>query len=756
AIYGHETVEGGVLLYMTKMQRYKRLKMTEVNSHLTCVLCGGYLIDATTIVECLHSFCKTCIVRYLESSKFCPICDVMVHKKRPLQRIRSDPTLQDIVYKIVPGLFKEEMKRRREFYEKNQTEETSKIQDPATEGPRIIISPDEKISLSLELCPYGVPLEDESDGLDDNSKLRDRRNLLCPASMTVAHLKKFLRLKYSLPSRYQVDVCHGKETLCDNYTVMDIAYISWWKRKEVMKLYYSIYENPAKRMRLEIPVPLKTHAKILASTPRVTQHESIPQSLQIDDDLTTTKSTARSSQCSSSSTPISRSPLGQCSSSSTPTSRSHPGQCSTSFTPTSRSHPGQCPKQTTCASLSDHCEASSSKHSQVEPSRTERDSTSPTHTPQTEQCCITFTSQASRPLHNPPSQNVTSKPSPTVTTGQCFESLKSPHKDDGCDIAMSSETQTQCEGYGVKNSGCSPVPVLSQKMDGADEECSMVTANAATNTDRAIAATEIDLDEAVVYDINHSVSSDNVSVTENETVKENLTPDHATCSNNSPDCTILPNDQPETVKLTSPELQKSAENVVLSDETSEAETEDYENIGIKKINKKNIEDTESSNVDENRNQKLQNDAHTQTDSDTLPESRVVSQPNTVLRETKCTETAQTQTSFLPNSQITQTVSVSQQTTSSPERKLDCTHNKYRQSNSEETNAQSPDTDDTLKVVVEEIPSPNLPIALENRVKYMEQSECHFSPTVNGFYKDSSDKITANVKQEVIDCGTETS
>lgn len=33
------------------------VKLTDVNSSLTCSLCKGYLIDATTISECLHS-CK--------------------------------------------------------------------------------------------------------------------------------------------------------------------------------------------------------------------------------------------------------------------------------------------------------------------------------------------------------------------------------------------------------------------------------------------------------------------------------------------------------------------------------------------------------------------------------------------------------------------------------------------------------------------------------------------------------------------------
>lgn len=43
------------------MHRTTRIKITELNPHLMCVLCGGYFIDATTIVECLHS-CKSVII----------------------------------------------------------------------------------------------------------------------------------------------------------------------------------------------------------------------------------------------------------------------------------------------------------------------------------------------------------------------------------------------------------------------------------------------------------------------------------------------------------------------------------------------------------------------------------------------------------------------------------------------------------------------------------------------------------------------
>ena len=35
----------------------RSMKIQDLNPHIMCVLCGGYLVDATTIVECLHS-CK--------------------------------------------------------------------------------------------------------------------------------------------------------------------------------------------------------------------------------------------------------------------------------------------------------------------------------------------------------------------------------------------------------------------------------------------------------------------------------------------------------------------------------------------------------------------------------------------------------------------------------------------------------------------------------------------------------------------------
>lgn len=101
---------------MTKSQAEPKLLLCDLNQYITCNLCNGYLIDAVSITECLHPFCKSCIVKYLEDKYNCPSCGILIHQSHPLNYISSDRTLQDIVYKVVPDLKKKERKLREDFY----------------------------------------------------------------------------------------------------------------------------------------------------------------------------------------------------------------------------------------------------------------------------------------------------------------------------------------------------------------------------------------------------------------------------------------------------------------------------------------------------------------------------------------------------------------------------------------------------------------------------------------------------------------
>nr|XP_034342216.1 polycomb group RING finger protein 6-like [Arvicanthis niloticus] len=93
--------------------------LSQLTPYISCSVCKGYLIDAATITECLHTFCKSCIVKHFEQSNRCPKCDIVVHEAKPHKNLRMDPQLQNIVYKLVPGLEEKEKKQRSEFYKEN-------------------------------------------------------------------------------------------------------------------------------------------------------------------------------------------------------------------------------------------------------------------------------------------------------------------------------------------------------------------------------------------------------------------------------------------------------------------------------------------------------------------------------------------------------------------------------------------------------------------------------------------------------------
>nr|XP_053631638.1 polycomb group RING finger protein 3-like isoform X2 [Cherax quadricarinatus]XP_053631639.1 polycomb group RING finger protein 3-like isoform X2 [Cherax quadricarinatus]XP_053631640.1 polycomb group RING finger protein 3-like isoform X2 [Cherax quadricarinatus]XP_053631642.1 polycomb group RING finger protein 3-like isoform X2 [Cherax quadricarinatus] len=82
----------------------RRIKLRTLNEHIVCAICSGYLVDATTVTECLHTFCKSCLVKHLEERNTCPTCDIVIHQSHPLNYISFDRTMQDIVCKLVPLL----------------------------------------------------------------------------------------------------------------------------------------------------------------------------------------------------------------------------------------------------------------------------------------------------------------------------------------------------------------------------------------------------------------------------------------------------------------------------------------------------------------------------------------------------------------------------------------------------------------------------------------------------------------------------
>lgn len=258
----------------------RRCPLRSLNEMITCKICHGYLVDATTVTECLHTFCKSCIVKHLEDSNVCPECEAMIHQSHPLDYIAFDRTMQDLVYKIVPDLEAGEYKRERKFYAerglpcpKDQALEQESEEKRAAEAEAAMTPDantnmdfhrfDEQVNLLLE-CKY---LEEESNGNNNTQRGSDKKDrkkdsdektqsknepitknppmlkrkfLRCSSLATVTHLKKFIAKKLlTTMDRYKdVDILCNDEPLYKDHT-LKFVYVTRWRTKDPpMRLHY--------------------------------------------------------------------------------------------------------------------------------------------------------------------------------------------------------------------------------------------------------------------------------------------------------------------------------------------------------------------------------------------------------------------------------------------------------------------------------------------------------------------------------------
>ncbi|XP_059803233.1 polycomb group RING finger protein 6 isoform X3 [Hypanus sabinus] len=186
--------------------------LADVNPYILCPICGGYFIDATTITECLHTFCKSCIVKHFDNSNRCPKCNIIVHQTQPLYNIRLDRKLQDIVYKLVPNLESSEKRRLHEFYRERGLEVPKPVvQVPGNSKVRRIRSLSKKLSLCV--APPGDPLPHldiclvlEFIGADlgiGEYKPLQKKYVRVSEEATIRHVEKFIRMKLELDPIYR-------------------------------------------------------------------------------------------------------------------------------------------------------------------------------------------------------------------------------------------------------------------------------------------------------------------------------------------------------------------------------------------------------------------------------------------------------------------------------------------------------------------------------------------------------------------------
>ncbi|KAG7280310.1 hypothetical protein CRUP_026851 [Coryphaenoides rupestris] len=218
----------------------------EFNHFITCFLCGGYLIKPATVTSASFlpaPVCKSCIVQHFEENNDCPTCGVQVHETNPLEMLRLDNTLEEIIFKLVPGLREKEEEEEAEFWKKNQTAEADSLtyprrvytqgcagggededddEDNDRGGDEDYHRSDPQIAICLD-CLHG-------NGQAAENTVADlmKRFIRCSSRVTVGTIKKFLSLKLKLPSSYELDVLCNGEIMGRDHT-LEFIYMTRWR-----------------------------------------------------------------------------------------------------------------------------------------------------------------------------------------------------------------------------------------------------------------------------------------------------------------------------------------------------------------------------------------------------------------------------------------------------------------------------------------------------------------------------------------------
>lgn len=115
-------VKSSESLFIQPKDRHVRISLENVRDNISCKICHGVLRDAYTLRECIHSFCRICLLALIEeeeeagSRPQCPRCETAIGFY-PLEHIQPDPVLQALADKLVPALVVKDIELEVEFFE---------------------------------------------------------------------------------------------------------------------------------------------------------------------------------------------------------------------------------------------------------------------------------------------------------------------------------------------------------------------------------------------------------------------------------------------------------------------------------------------------------------------------------------------------------------------------------------------------------------------------------------------------------------
>ena len=224
---------------MHPRQQVFKIKPSLINEHFQCGICQGYIIDATTITDCLHSFCKSCIVHFLKTVDHrCPTCNSNL--KNDLERsIKSDSFLQRLIYKLIPNLLENEIERRDRFYFNENLNTELIISNKTLLNVKLSHYVDKSASVK-NLIDFEKENQTKTVESAATSAANTTKYIQCMAQTPVAIISKLIRNKYDIPTHFKIKLTYQGHRLDDSESLIQVYTSFILSKDELLHINYEI------------------------------------------------------------------------------------------------------------------------------------------------------------------------------------------------------------------------------------------------------------------------------------------------------------------------------------------------------------------------------------------------------------------------------------------------------------------------------------------------------------------------------------
>ncbi len=198
---------------------------TKLIEFLKCPLCKGFYRTPYTINECMHTFCKSCIIKwYAESNQreTCPVCDTKIGG-RPLDCLIFDNNLSSLIDILFPQFEEIDKKNTKALYAAFREagdplpgdEDEVKLQKP---------------SLKISIIPENsLP----------NRETKYRGTLLVQKNLDIDTIKVIISQKNNLTNKDSIAVKYKNREMQHDYT-MDVIDTKYGFDQDKIIFYYNI------------------------------------------------------------------------------------------------------------------------------------------------------------------------------------------------------------------------------------------------------------------------------------------------------------------------------------------------------------------------------------------------------------------------------------------------------------------------------------------------------------------------------------